>query len=120
MPSTTTYDHGHVIVVNVPFTGQTGWKPRPAVVVSVDRFHHTLPDLVICPISSQARYYRRPGPGDHPLKHWKAVRLRYPSTVRISNIVAVDRKLIKRVLGKLHAEDLSRLQSGLRDTFGLH
>ncbi len=27
MPSTTTYKRGHVVVVNVPFTGQTGSAP---------------------------------------------------------------------------------------------
>jgi len=37
-----------VIVVNVPFTGQTGSKPRPAVIVSAAAFHRTLPDVIIC------------------------------------------------------------------------
>ncbi len=30
------YKRGHVVVVKVPFTGQKGSKPRPAVVVSLD------------------------------------------------------------------------------------
>jgi mRNA-degrading endonuclease toxin of MazEF toxin-antitoxin module len=106
-------------VVNVPFTGQTGSKPRPALVVSVERLHRKLPDLIVCPISSQPRYYRRPGPGDRPLKHWKAVALRHPSTVRISNLLAVEKRLIKRALGVLHAEDLAEVREGLRETFGL-
>ena len=38
------------------------------------------------------RFFTKPGPGDHPLKHWKAAGLRHPSTVRISNIVAVEKK----------------------------
>ena len=119
MPSTTTYRRGQVVVVNVPFTGQTGSKPRPALVVSVDAFHQGLPDLIVCPISSQPRYYQKPGPGDHPLKQWKAVALRHPSTARISNILAVEKKLIKRALGTLHAEDLARVELGLRQAFGL-
>ena len=76
-------------------------------------------DLVVCPISSQPRFYQRPGSGDHPLKHWKAVGLRHPSTARISNILAVEKKLIKRTLGTLHAEDLARVEDGLREAFGL-
>jgi len=118
-PSTTTYRRGQVVVVNVPFTGQTGSKPRPALVVSVDAFHRRLLDVIVCPISSQPRRYQRPGPGDHPLKHWKAVGLRHPSTARLSNLLAVEKKLIKRVLGALHAEDLERVEHGLRDVFGL-
>jgi len=119
MPSTTTYKCGQVVVVSVPFTGQSGSKPRPALVVSVEGFHRTLLDLIVCPISSQPRYYQRPGPGDHRLQHWKSVGLRHPSTARVSNLLAVEKKLIKRVLGALHAEDLARVQDGLRAAFGL-
>ena len=119
MPSTITYRLGQIVVVNVPFTGQTGSKPRPALVASVNGFHQKLLDLIVCPIGGQPRYYRKPGPGDHPLKQWKAVGLRYPSTVRISNILAVEKKLIKRVLGTLRREDLIRVEQGLREAFGL-
>jgi mRNA-degrading endonuclease toxin of MazEF toxin-antitoxin module len=107
------------LVVNVPFTGQTGSKPRPALVVSVEGFHRKLLDIIVCPISSRPRYYRKPGPGDHPLKHWNAVGLRHPSTARISNLLAVDKKLIKRVLGTLHVEDWAAIEQGLREAFGL-
>ena len=119
MPSTTTYRRGQVVVVNVPFTGQAGSKPRPALVASAEAFHRKLLDVIVCPISSQLRYYQKPSPGDHPLEHWKAVGLRHPSTVRISNILAVEKTLIKRVLGTLHAEDLARVEQGLRQAFGL-
>ena len=118
MPSTTTYRRGQVVVVTVPFTGQEGVKLRPAVVVSAEPFHRRLRDVIVCPISSQPRYLQRPGMGDHPLGHWRGVGLRYPSTVRISNIVAVEKRIIRRVLGKLHAEDLFRVERGLRQAFG--
>ncbi len=119
MPSTTTYERGQVVVVNVPFTGLQGSKPRPALVASVGAFHQKLLDVIVCPISSQPRYYEKPGAGDHPLEHWKAVGLRHPSTVRISNILAVEKKLIRRVLGTLHSEDRERVGHGLRQAFGL-
>ena len=119
MPSTTTYERGQVVVVSVPFSSQTGSKPRPALVASAEAFHGKLLDVIVCPISIQLRYHEKPGPGDHPLKHWKAVGLRHPSTVRISNILAVEKKLIKRVLGTVHAEDLARVAQGLRQAFGL-
>jgi len=119
MPSTTTYRRGHVVVVNVPFTGPAGGKRRPALVVSADAFHRRLPDVIVCPISSQERFHDRPGTGDHPLKHWKRVGLRHPSTVRISNVVSVEKKIIQRVLGMAHPEDLNALHRGLRHAFGL-
>ncbi len=119
MPSTTTYKRGQVVVVNVPFSNHSGSKPRPALIMSPEAFHRTLPDVIVCPISSQPRYYQRPGPGDHPLRQRKAVGLRYPSTARVSNIVTVEKKIIKRTLAMLPHDDLERVESGLRQALGL-
>jgi mRNA-degrading endonuclease toxin of MazEF toxin-antitoxin module len=115
----TTCRRGDVVVVNVVFSGQGGSKPRPALVVSADRFHRRLPDLVVCPISSQPHFFTKPGAGDHPLRHWRSAGLHHPSTVRIPNIVAVEKKIIKRVLGALHADDLAAVEQGLRAALGL-
>jgi mRNA-degrading endonuclease toxin of MazEF toxin-antitoxin module len=119
MRVTTTYRRGQVVVVNVPFSTQEGAKPRPAVIVSPETFHRALPDVIVCPVSSQPRFYQRPGPGDCPLQKWRALGLRYPSTVRVSNILAVDKQLIKRALGSLAAEDRDRLVEALRQALGL-
>ncbi len=120
MPSTTTYKRGHVIVVNVPFSDHTGIKPRPALVITTDAFHRELPDLIVCPISSQRRYYQRSGPGDCPLREWRAVGLRHPSTVRISKLLAVDKQIIKRIMGFLSPKDLNQVEKGLREALDLH
>lgn len=120
MPSTTTYKRGHVVVVEIPFSDLSGAKRRPALVVSAEKFHRPLPDLIVCPISSQARFFRKPGPGDLPLRHWRAAGLRRPSTVRVSKLLAVDKQIIKKALGVLPPLDLLRVESGLRDAFGLH
>ncbi len=119
MRSTTIFERGQVIVVNVPFTSQTGSKPRPALVVSTEAFHQALVDVIVCPISSQPRWFSKPGPGDHPIEHWKGLGLRHPSTVRISNILSVEKKLVKRLLGTLDTADLTRIEHGLRQAFGL-
>ena len=119
MPSTTTYESGQVVVVNVPFTDQSGAKRRPALILSTEAFHRRLPDLIACPISSQPRFYERPGPGDQPLRHWRAVGLRYPSVARISNLVSVDKRIIERSLGNLEQEDLDEVRDRLRLAFDL-
>jgi mRNA-degrading endonuclease toxin of MazEF toxin-antitoxin module len=95
-PSMTTCKRGDVVVVNVVFKGQGGSKPRPDLVVSADLFHKKL-----------------------PLKHWKTAGLRHPSTVRVSNIVAVEKKIIKRALGDVHADDLAAVEQQLRTAFHL-
>lgn len=87
--------------------------------MSAEAFHSKLPDLIVCPISSQPRFYRRPGPGDCPLREWRALGLRHPSTVRISKVLAVDKAIIKRPLGLLSAPDLARIDVGVRQALGL-
>ena len=101
------------------FTGQGGAKRRPALIISTESFHRKLPDVIVCPISSQPRYFERPGPGDVPLGRWEAVGLRYPSSARTSNLLSVEKRLIRRTLGMLHADDLQRVALGLRRALGL-
>jgi mRNA interferase MazF len=119
MPSTTTYRRGSVIVVEVAFSDLSGSKRRPALVVSDEAFHRTLPDLIVCPISSRPRFYRRPGPGDCPVKEWRAAGLRRPSTVRISKLLAIDKEIVSRKLGVLPSPDLVSVEKGIQMAFGL-
>jgi mRNA-degrading endonuclease toxin of MazEF toxin-antitoxin module len=119
MPSTSTYKRGDVVVVNVTFSNHSGVKPRPALVISAESFHRDLPDVIVCPISSQPRYYRRPGRGDYPIREWRAVGFRYSSTVRVSKLLAVDKQIIKTKLGSLSSQDLARVEAGLRQALGL-
>jgi len=119
MRSTTTCRRGGVVVVNVPFTDHSGTKKRPAIIVSADGFHRTLPDVIVCPISSRPRYFEHPGAGDLPLRSWKAAGLRYPSTVPISRTLAIHKNLIGRVLGRLPSGELNRVESALRVALAL-
>lgn len=119
MSSTAIYDRGRVVVVNVPFSNGSGFKARPALVVSASSFHKNLPDLIICPISSQPRFVRNPGPGECPLRNWRRTGLRYPSTVRVSKLVSIDKRLIKRALQKVSTEDFIVVQEQLRTALGI-
>ena len=114
MPSTTIYNRGEVVVVHVPFSNGTRTKPRPALILSDSSFHGTLPDIIVCPISSQPRYHTKPGPGDCPLRAWRAVNLRYESTARVSKMLSVDKKTIGRKLGILAQPDMVMVESALR------
>lgn len=119
MPSMTIYKRGHVVVVEVTFSDLSGIKRRPALVVSAERFHRSLPDVIVCPISSQARFYRKPGPGDCPLTDWRLVGLRHPSTARVSKLLAVDKRIVKKRLGVLSRGDLVKIETHVRQAFGL-
>jgi hypothetical protein len=47
------------------------------------------------------------------------VGLRYPSTARLANLMAVEKRLIKRTLAPVHADDLVLIEQGLRKVFSL-
>lgn len=119
MPSTTTFRRGQVVIVDVPFSNHSGVKPRPALVISAEPFHRDIPDVIVCPISSQPMYYRHPGKGDCPLREWKAVGLRHPSTVRVSKVLGVDKQIARRILGHVSEGDLARVETELRHALGL-
>jgi len=119
MPSTTIYRRAQVVVVDVPLSDLSGTKRRPALLVSAERFHRALPDVIVCPISSQPRYYRNPGAGDCPLRQWRMARLRHPSTARMSKIIAVDKRIVGRVLGRIATEDRLRVEAMLGDALAL-
>jgi mRNA interferase MazF len=109
----TIYNRGDVVVVNVPFSDGTGTKPRPALIISNPSFHNALPDIIVCPISSQPRYHTKPGAGDCPILQWEALKLRYESTVRVSKILSVDKEIIGRKLGIMAKTDMSKVESAL-------
>lgn len=119
MNSTTIFKPGHIIVVNVPFSNHSGVKRRPALVVSVAAFHRKLPDVIVCPVSSQPLFYRNPRKGDIPLRHWRHSGLLHPSAVRISKVLSVDRQIIQGILGSLSRQDAARVNEGLREALGL-
>ena len=54
MPTTTSYEFGHVVLVPFPFTDQRTVKRRPAVVVSSERYHRERSDLIILAVTGQA------------------------------------------------------------------
>jgi mRNA interferase MazF len=107
------------VVVEVPFSDLSATKRRPALIVSAEVVHRSLSDVIVCPISSRPRFFARPGPGDEPLRHWKAAGLRYPSTARASKVLAIDKTIVSRILGKLPDDDLRRVEDTLRKVLAL-
>jgi len=51
----TRYEFGDVLLVQFPFTNQTAFKQRPAVVVSNRGHNDARPDVIIMAITSQLR-----------------------------------------------------------------
>ncbi len=108
----TSYNSGDVILVDIAFSGAVGYKRRPAVVISNDRFNTAGIKLVVAAITGNVSPPFRPG--DTLLSDWKEAGLLKPSAVR-GVLATVDKSDIARKLGTLSANDYSRVGQGIAD-----
>ena len=91
-----------VILLPIPFTDLTSRKVRPAVVIGISGV-----DLMLVPITSQL------AKTDFALTHWRAAGLNVKCGVKTQLATVEDRHVIK-IVGKLHPEDVSKLNERLR------
>lgn len=104
---------GDVVTVAVP--GDYG-KPRPAVIIQTDAFPEGHASVVICQMTSEL--------SDAPdfrirVEPTEANGLHLPSEVMADKPVTVRRGRIGRILGRLDAADIRRLNAALAFVIGL-
>ena len=99
----------------LPSAAAVGYKRRPAVVISKDRFNTAGIKLIVATITGNVSPPFRPG--DTLLSDWKAASLLKPSAVR-GVLATVDKSDIARKLGTLSAKDFSRVEQGIADILG--
>jgi mRNA interferase MazF len=110
------YQRGEVVLVQFPFSGPSGKKDRPAVVVSTGAYHDEWDELLVVAITS--RPPRTTRATDYALLDWKAPGLHQPSWVR-THLATVQRTLIIKKLGDLTARDLQAVEGCLRLSLGI-
>jgi mRNA interferase MazF len=115
MPNTTSFDFADVVLVPFPFTDQSTFKKRPAVVVSSSAYHRQRPDLILMAITSQFRPAATVG--EVIVQHWQSAGLIKPSVLK-PLLTTVERGLVIRTMGKLHAEDRAALRKALDEIIG--
>jgi mRNA interferase MazF len=97
------YSPAEVILLTFPYTDTASAKQRPALVlldVGDD-------DVLVARITSRT-------PTTHfdvELRDWHQEGLLLPSTVRVHKIATVEKRLVKRKLGTLSAEDWKRIRA---------
>jgi mRNA interferase MazF len=108
----TSYEFGDVLLLNAyPFSDLTGVKKRPALVVADIGDE----DVLVARITSEEPR------DDHDvsLERWKAFGLILPSTVRISKVATLTKKLVLRKMGKLGSPERRKVRTVLRKMFAL-
>jgi len=98
-----------VILLPIPFTDLRSSKVRPAIVVG----HGSWPgDLFVVPVTSQLFQ------ADLPMIHWAEAGLNVPSGIK-GQICTVEFRLVRKIVGRIAAEDRASLTALLKKWLGL-
>jgi mRNA interferase MazF len=102
---------GDIVLITFPFTDLSGSKLRPAVVLA-----DTTLDLTVCFMTTQLGWQEVT---DVLLTPGAANGLRKPSLIRTSKIATLDRTLAKGLLGRLSGQEISELNTKLKQLLQL-
>jgi len=104
------YEFGDVVLVRFPFTNQTTFKQRPAVVISNRTYNLAKPDIIIMAVTSQVHVPAKLG--EVEIKQWQSANLLKPSLVK-PVLATVEQTLILRKLGVLAPPDQAALRQAI-------
>jgi mRNA interferase MazF len=109
------FEFGDVVLVPFPFTNQTTFKQRPAVVVSSRAYNSAKQDVVIMAVTSQL--HSLPSLGEVWIDNWQSANLLKASAIKPVFATLQQNLIIKR-LGSLHAHDQSALRAAIAVVLG--
>lgn len=113
---------GDIVLVDFPYSDQTGRKVRPALVAQADALNQRLDDTILALITSSQR--RRIGAAtqfeiDIATTEGQQTGLRLDSVVQCENLITYDQTLILRVLGHLSASAMQKIDGCLKAAPGI-
>jgi mRNA interferase MazF len=110
---------GDVVIVDFPFSDRTGSKVRPALVVQADALNGRIADTIIALISSTHRTSPTQLLIDISTPEGRLSGLRQNSSVQGQNLLTIDQQLILRVIGRLPAATMAKVDDCLKTALGL-
>lgn len=113
---------GDIVLVDFPYSDQTGSKVRPALVVQADVWNQALDDTILALVTSSRR--RRLGAItqyeiDISTREGQQTGLRMNSVVQCENVLTYDQSLILRILGRLSVPAMQQIDDCLRASLGI-
>jgi len=111
------FDFGDGVLAPFPFTSQTAFKQRPAVVVSTRAYNASRPDVVIMPITSQFDFRSGQIFGEVCIIEWQRAKLLKPSAIK-PIFATLEQRLIIKKPGALQLPDLSALHFAIAAILG--
>jgi mRNA interferase MazF len=116
------YERGQVVLVDFPYSDQTGSKVRPALVVQADRWNRALDDTLLAMISSSLR--RQVNADTQRLIRVPSAEsagsgLRMDSLIQCENLVTLDQGLVLTELGRLDPSVMADVDKCLKAALDL-
>lgn len=109
---------GDIFTVEIPpVDGHEQAGLRPAIIVQANRFEKQLPTTVIVPLSSQLAAQNFPG--TFLIQPDAENGLTMSSVALVFQLRAIDKKRLKRKIGKLNSTQLVELQKQMKDLLQL-
>jgi mRNA interferase MazF len=109
----TTFNFGDIVLVNFPFTDESGSKKRPSVVVSSSIYHEERSDVILVAITRAGNLRS----GDVLISKWEEARLVKPSVIKPVFFTTKVSRIVRR-LGKLEEPDLQALRLSFQIVLG--
>lgn len=108
---------GDVVLVDFPYSDQTGNKVRPVLVVQADLWNQRLDDTILALITSSR--HRRVGAAtqvviDITTAEGQQTGLRLNSVIQCENLLTYDQALILRALGRLSPAAMQQIDACLK------
>ena len=113
---------GEIVIVDFPYSDQTASKIRPALVVQADLWNQRLDDTILAPITSShnsgnvtsTQYFI-----DVSTPEGQQTGLILNSVVRCGNLIAYNRNLILRIIGRLSPYTMQQINECLKAALGI-
>ena len=97
------YQASEIVLLSFPFADAAGARRRPALVL-LDTGDE---DIVVARVTSQPLRTSF----DVELVGWQQAGLRLPSVIRLDKLATLEKRLVERRLGRLVANDWTRVQA---------
>ena len=112
---------GDVVLIDFPFSSGAGHKLRPAVVVQNDRNNHRFQSTILAPITSNTRHSGEPTQVliEIAAPDGQLTGLLRPSVVKCENLATVERRLLRRKIGRLPPALLAQVAAALKASLDL-
>ena len=111
------YDPGDVVLLPFPFTDLSTIKQRPAVVVSSSRFNKVHRDIIVAAITSHVSGTIFKTDHNIPKEDLIHAGLPKPSLVKLSKIVTIDQRLVRKRLGCFSKRTTEKILTQIRGMF---